>query len=162
MDEHLPGVSTRCDARSCPTAEYRQTTRRTTEYRLVGEGTAECRQPAGGLARGGAGSNRATRGEGGFCDKKVGFVCSLADRAGPSPLFSRPESPSAPQGAGDGLGSPDGLRPYSRGKRGTEDAAKPNNTVPMKKKGRRGPSSGRRLEMLLLLHLTCVQRNIAL
>jgi hypothetical protein len=50
---------------------------------------------------------------GGICDEKVGFACSLADRAGPSPLFSRPESPSAPRGGGDGLGSPDGLRAYS-------------------------------------------------
>jgi hypothetical protein len=28
MDEHLPGVSTRRDGRSCPTSEYRQTARR--------------------------------------------------------------------------------------------------------------------------------------
>jgi hypothetical protein len=47
MDEHLPGVSTRRDGRSCPTAEYRQTARRPAEYRLVGGGTAECRQLAG-------------------------------------------------------------------------------------------------------------------
>jgi hypothetical protein len=60
------------------------------------------RQPAGGLARGGAGGDRATRGGRG------GFACSLADRAGPFPLFSRPVSPSAPRGTGDGLGSPDG------------------------------------------------------
>jgi hypothetical protein len=38
MDEHLSGVSTRRDGRSCPTAEYSQTARRTTEYRLVGAG----------------------------------------------------------------------------------------------------------------------------
>jgi hypothetical protein len=36
----------------------------------------------------------------GICDDKVGFTCSLADRVSPSPLFSHPESPSAPQGAG--------------------------------------------------------------
>jgi hypothetical protein len=90
-------------------AEYRQTPRRTAEYRLVGGGTVECRQPAGGLARGGGDGDRATRGGGGgICDEKVGFACSLADRAGPSPFFSRPESPSAPRGGGDGLGSPDG------------------------------------------------------
>jgi hypothetical protein len=48
-------------------------------------------------------------------DEKVGFACYLTDRAGPSPLFSCPESPSTPQGAGDDLGSPDGLRAYSGG-----------------------------------------------
>jgi hypothetical protein len=79
---------------------------------------------------------------GGICDEKVGFACSLAVRAGPSPLFSRPESPSAPQGAGDGLGSLDGLRAYSGGKRGTGGAAGPNNTVRMKKNACRGPSRG--------------------
>jgi hypothetical protein len=116
MDEHLLGRSMRRGERSCPTVEYRQTARRTVEYRLVGGGTAECRQPAGGLARGGAGGDRATRGrEGGICDEKVGFVCSLAKKAGLSPLFSRPESPSAPRGAGDGLSSPDGWRPKSKG-----------------------------------------------
>jgi hypothetical protein len=62
MDEHLPGVSTRRDGRSCPTAKYSQTVHRTVEYRLVGGGTAEFRQPAGGFARGGAGGDRATRG----------------------------------------------------------------------------------------------------
>jgi hypothetical protein len=38
MDEHLSGVSTRRDGRSSPTAEYGQTARRTTKYRLVGAG----------------------------------------------------------------------------------------------------------------------------
>jgi hypothetical protein len=52
----------------------------------------------------------------GICDEKVGFACSLTDRAGPSPLFSHPESPSAPRAAEDGLGSPNGLRAYSGGK----------------------------------------------
>jgi hypothetical protein len=107
---------------------------------LVGEGTAECRQLAGKLARGGAGGDRATRGEGegGICDEKVGFAYSLVDRAGPSPLFSRPESPSTPRGAGDGQGSPDGLRPYSGGKRGTRGAAGPNYAVRMKKRASGG------------------------
>jgi hypothetical protein len=44
MDEHLLGVSTRRDGRSCPTAKYsqtarrmlRRTARRMAEYRLVG------------------------------------------------------------------------------------------------------------------------------
>jgi hypothetical protein len=45
----------------------------------------------------------------------VGFVCRVTDRSGPSPLFTRPESPIGPRGAGDGLGSPDGLRAYSGG-----------------------------------------------
>jgi hypothetical protein len=64
MDEHLSGVSMRRDARSYPTVDYRQMARRTAEYRLVGGEMAECRQPASGLARGGAGGDRATRGEG--------------------------------------------------------------------------------------------------
>jgi hypothetical protein len=69
----------------------------------------ECRQPVGGLARGGVSGDRTTRGGGGrICDEKVGFACSLADRASPFPLFSRPESPSVPQGTDDSLGSSDG------------------------------------------------------
>jgi hypothetical protein len=92
----------------------------------IGEGWCRRRQ-----------SNERGGGEG-ICDEKVGFACSLADRAGPSPLFSRPESPSAPRGAGDGLGSPDGLRPYSGGKRGTGGAAEPNNAVRMKKRASGG------------------------
>jgi hypothetical protein len=69
MDEHLPGVSTRRDATSCPMTEYRQSVRRTVEYRLVGGETVECRQPAGGLARGGADGDSATREEGGFATR---------------------------------------------------------------------------------------------
>jgi hypothetical protein len=80
MDEHLLGVSTRHDGRSCPTAEYIQTACRTveyrlvgggtTEYRLVGGGTTEFRQPAGGLAMGGASGDRAMRGGiGGFATR---------------------------------------------------------------------------------------------
>jgi hypothetical protein len=61
MDEDLPGV---VDARSCPTAEYRQTGGGMAEYRLVGGGTTEYRQPADGLARSGAGGETATRGVG--------------------------------------------------------------------------------------------------
>jgi hypothetical protein len=73
MDEHLPGVSTRRDGRSFPTAEYGQMARRTAEYRLVGAGgrrTTKFRQPASGLARGDAGGDRATRGgRGGFATR---------------------------------------------------------------------------------------------
>jgi hypothetical protein len=84
--KHLPGVSMRHDARSCPTAEYRQTARRTAEYRLVGGGTAECRQPTGGLARGGAGGNRATRGDGDL--RQESGVCVFSHRqSGPVPAF---------------------------------------------------------------------------
>jgi hypothetical protein len=134
MDEHLPGVSTRRDVRSCPMAEYRQMARRTTEYRHVGGGAAECRQPAGGLARGGAGGDRATRGEGGFATRKWGS-CVLLPTERACPRFSLVRSPRAhPGGAGDGLGSPDGLRAYSGGKRGTGGTAGPNNAVRMKKK----------------------------
>jgi hypothetical protein len=50
--------------------EYRQRARRAAEYRLLGGGTVEFRQPAGGLARGGSGGDRATRGEGGFVSRK--------------------------------------------------------------------------------------------
>jgi hypothetical protein len=112
MDKYLPGVSTRRDGRSCPTAKYSQTARRTAEYRLVG---------AGGRRDGGVQATGRRIGEGwcrrrqnnegrerGICDQIVRFACSLIDRAGQSRLFSRPESPSAPRGTGDGLGSPDG------------------------------------------------------
>jgi hypothetical protein len=75
----------------------------------------------------------------GICDEKVvGFVCSLADRAGSSPLFSRPESPGAPREAGDGLGSPDGLKAKSGRKQGSVGTAGPNNAVRMKKKAAGG------------------------
>jgi hypothetical protein len=85
----------------------------------------------------------------------VGFACSLADRADPSSLFSRPESPSAPRGAGDGLGSPDGLRAYSGRKRGTGDAAGPNNAVWIKKTpigGLVGETAG---DALIDVHCLC-------
>jgi hypothetical protein len=87
----------------------------------IGEGWCRRRQSNEGRGRG-------------ICNEKVGFACSLTDRADPSPLFSRSESPSAPRGAGDGLGSPDGLRPYSGGKRGTGGAAGPNYAVRMREK----------------------------
>jgi hypothetical protein len=46
----------------------------------------------------------------------VGFVCPVADRAGPSPLFTRSESPSAPRGTEVGVGSPDVFRGQIRTK----------------------------------------------
>jgi hypothetical protein len=64
------------------------------EYRLVGGGTTECRQPVSGLARGGAGDDRATRGEGegGFAMRKWGSrVLSLTERS--RPRFSLVWSP---------------------------------------------------------------------
>jgi hypothetical protein len=79
--------------------EYRQTARRTAEYRLVRGGTSECRQPAGGLPRGGADDDRATRGEeeGAFATKKWGSrVLSLTERA--RPRFSLARSPRAHPG----------------------------------------------------------------
>jgi hypothetical protein len=94
MDEHLSGVSTRRDGRSCPTVEYRQTAHRTAEYRLVGGGTAECRQPAGGLTRGGGGGDRAMReGEAGCATRKWSSrVLSSTERAVPVFLsFGVPE-----------------------------------------------------------------------
>ena len=70
---------------------------------------------------------------------------SLADKLGPPdarevssvfPALSfRPESPSAPRGAGDGVGSPDEFRPKSGRKRGTGGATGPNFAVRMKKRG---------------------------
>jgi hypothetical protein len=99
MDKHVPGMSTRRDARSCPTMEYRQTARRMAEYRLVGGGMAKCRQLAGGLARGGAGGDKAMRGEGGFATRKWGSpVLSLIERA--RPRFSLIQSPRAHPGGG--------------------------------------------------------------
>jgi hypothetical protein len=93
-------------------AEYSQTARRTTEYRLVGAGRRRYDGvQATGRRIGEGWCRRQQSNEGrerGICDQIVGFACSLTDRAGPSPLFSRPESSSAPRGAGDGLGSPDG------------------------------------------------------
>jgi hypothetical protein len=57
----------------------------------------------------------------------------------------RPESPSAPRNAGNGLGSPDGWKPKSERKRGTGGAAGPNTAVWMKKwaaGGRLGNTAG--------------------
>jgi hypothetical protein len=151
MDEHLPGVSTRCDGRSCPTAEYSQTARRMAEYSLVGAGgrrddgvQATARRIGEGWCR----RRQSNEGrERGICDQIVGFACSLADRAGLSPLFSRSESPSTPRGTEDGLGSPDRLRPKSGGKRGTGNTTRPFFTVRIKKR-LPGTSPGLWLEML--------------
>jgi hypothetical protein len=135
MDEHLPGVSTRRNGRSSPTAEYGQTARRAAEYRQVGAGgrrDGEVQATGRRIGEGWCRRRQSNDGrERGIYVQIVGFACYLTDRAGPFPLFSRPESPSAPRGTGDGLGSPDGLRPKSRGKRGTGDAIEPNTTVQM-------------------------------
>jgi hypothetical protein len=56
----------------------------------------------------------------------------------------RPESPSAPRGAGGGVGSPDGLRAKSGRKRGTGDATGPNFAVRIKKR-RSGTLWGREM-----------------
>jgi hypothetical protein len=112
MDEHLSGVSTRRDGRSCPTAEYSQTARRTVENRLVGAyGRRDDGVQATGRRIGEGWCRRRQSNEGrekGIYDQIIGFVCSLVDRAGPFPLFSCSKSPSAPRGIGDGLASPDG------------------------------------------------------
>jgi hypothetical protein len=104
--------------------------RETSEYRLVGGGTTECRQLADRLARGGAGGERATR--------VVGFVCSLAGRAGPSPLFSRPDSLVHPRGWGIAWDLRMELGPFPWGNKEPRGAAGPNNAIRMKK-GCRGP-----------------------
>jgi hypothetical protein len=116
-------------------AEYGQTARRTAEYRQVGAGgrrdgevQATGRRIGGGWCRWRQSNDGRERG---ICVQIVGFACSLTDRADPFPLFSRPESPSAPWGTGDGLGSPDGLRPKSGEKRGTGGATGPNTAVRM-------------------------------
>jgi hypothetical protein len=142
MAKHLPCVSTRRDGWSSPTAEYGQTARRAAEYRLVG---------AGGRRDGGVQATGRRIGEGwcqrrqsndgrkrGICVQIVGFACSLTDRAGPFPLFSRLESPSAPRGTGDVLGSSDGLRPKFGVKRGTGGATGPNTAVRMLKTAAEG------------------------
>jgi hypothetical protein len=97
MDEHLSGVSTRHDGRSCPTTKYSQTACRTAKYRMVGAGgrrdggvQATGRRIDEGWCRRRQSNERRKRG---ICDQIVGFACFLADRAGPSPLFSHPESP---------------------------------------------------------------------
>jgi hypothetical protein len=135
MDEHLPGVLTRRDGRSSPMAEYGQTARRTAEYRQVGAGGRrddEVQATGRRIGEGWCRRRHSNDGrERGICDQNVGFVCSLADRAGPFPLFSHPESPSAPRGTGDGLGLPDGLSPKSRGKRETGGATGPKTAVRM-------------------------------
>jgi hypothetical protein len=91
--------------------EYSQTARQTAEYRLVGAGGMrddEVQATGQRISEGWCRQRQSNeRRERGICDQIVGFACSLADRAGPFPLFSRPESPSVPQGTGDGLGSPD-------------------------------------------------------
>jgi hypothetical protein len=100
----------------------------------VGGGTAGFRQLAGRFGEGCCRRRPSNEGrERGVCDQIVGFACSLVDRAGPFPLFSRLKSPNAPWRIGDGVGSPDGLRPKSEGKRGTGGATEPYFAVRMKK-----------------------------
>jgi hypothetical protein len=158
MDEHLSGVSMRRDGRSSPTAEYSQTARRTAEYRLV---EASGRRDGGVQATGqpiGEGYCRRWQSNEGrerrICDQIVGFACSLADRAVLFPLFSRPESPSAPRGTGDGLGSPDVLRSKSEGKRGTRGATGPFFAVQIKK-----TATGGLAGLVARDALTCVRRR---
>jgi hypothetical protein len=102
-------------------AESRQTARRTAKYRLVGASrTRDGKVQATGRQIGeGWYRRRQSNGERerGICDQILGFDCSLTNRTGPFPLFSRPESPSTPRGTGDGLGSPDRWRPKSEGNR---------------------------------------------
>jgi hypothetical protein len=67
----------------------------------VGGGTAKFRQPAGGLARGGAGRDRATRGErGGFATRLYGLrVLSSIERAC-SRFYLVRSPPACPGGPG--------------------------------------------------------------
>jgi hypothetical protein len=114
-------------------AEYGQTARRTAEYRLVGAGgrrDGEVQATGQRIGEGWCRRRQSNDGrERGICGQIVGFARSLANRAGPFPLFSRPESPRAPRGTGVGLGSPDGFRAKSGGKRGTGGATGPNTAM---------------------------------
>jgi hypothetical protein len=103
MDEHLPGVSTRRDGRSCPAAEYSQMARRTVEYRLVGAGgrrDGEVQATGRRIGEGWCRWRQSNEGrKRGICDQIVGFACSLADRVGPFLLFSRPGPRARPGGS---------------------------------------------------------------
>jgi hypothetical protein len=93
-------------------AEYSQTACRTAKYMPVGAGGRrdDIVQAIGRrIGEGWCWRRQSNEGrEREICDKIVGFACSLADRAGLFPLFSRPESPSMPRETRDGLSSPDG------------------------------------------------------
>jgi hypothetical protein len=116
-------------------AKYGQTARRTVEYRLVGAGGRRDGEVQATGRRIGEGWCRRRQSNDGrereICIQIVGFACSLANRAGPFLLFSCSESPSAPRETGDGLDSPNGLRPKSGGKRGTRGTTGPNTAVRM-------------------------------
>jgi hypothetical protein len=111
---------------------------------------AQSGQQAGGVVP----AAREIRGVGEILsDVAVGFVRRVTDRSGPSPLFTRPESPRAPRGAGDVVGSPDGFRPKSGRKRGTWGATGPNFAVRMEKTlagGLLGGTSGDALILQLI------------
>jgi hypothetical protein len=98
---------------------------------------------------------------GGFATRKWGLrVLSPIERA--RPRFSLVRSPRAHPGGEDGLGSPDGLRAYSGGKRGTRDAAGPNNAVRMKKMpagGLVGETAGGALSHVLLVLVAPTRTN---
>jgi hypothetical protein len=65
---------------------------------------AESGQQAGGVVT----VAREIRGVGEILSEvTVGFVCPVADRADPSPFFTRPDSPIDSWGTGVGVGSPD-------------------------------------------------------
>jgi hypothetical protein len=94
-------------------------------------GTVECRQPVGGLARGGAGDDRAAReGGGGFATRKWGSrVLSPTERERP--------------------GLSGWIKALFRGKTRNRGRGWAELRRPDEKKGHPGASSGRRLELLL-------------
>jgi hypothetical protein len=124
----------------------RRTARRTTEYRLMGAGgrrDGEVQATGRRIGEGWCRQRQSNDGrERGICVQIIGFARSLANRAGPFPLFSYPESPSAPRGTGVGLGSPDGFRPKSGGKTRNRGRDWAEYCRPDVKNGRRGPSRG--------------------
>ncbi|KAK1645031.1 hypothetical protein QYE76_062836 [Lolium multiflorum] len=72
--------------------------RRRRELELEDEGNGEIRRERMGICK-------QIGGNGGKIDR-IWF--SVADYAGPHGISFHPESPSAPRGTGDGVGSPDG------------------------------------------------------
>jgi hypothetical protein len=108
MDEHLLGVSTRRDGRSCPTTEY---SRRYAGWSNIGWWEKGQRSVGNRPTdwRGVVAAVTEQRGEGkeGFATRKWSpRVLSPTKR--PVPVFLLSGVPERTPGAGDGLGSPDG------------------------------------------------------
>jgi hypothetical protein len=105
---------------------------------------AQSGQQAGGVVP----AAREIRGVGEILsDVAVGFVRRVTDRSGPSPLFTRPESPRAPRGAGGAWDRRMNLGPNPD--ENEEPGARLGRISPSGwKKRSPGASSGGRVEML--------------